>query len=83
MKWYSFTSKEAFDTWHEALKTELGYPLPSVDSEGNVLGEPFTTEYTSVIEVAADDWRTVIDEQYADGLTPSSAPIIKDERYKS
>jgi hypothetical protein len=80
MNWYTFTSREAFDTWHEALKAELGYPLPSIDDEGNVIGEPYTTEYTSVVEVGLNDWRTTASEQYAEGLELSTKPIFPDER---
>ena len=80
MEWYTFISKEAFDTWHEGLKALLGYPLPSVDKEGNVIGEPYTTEYTSVVEVAPDDWRTIADSQYAEGLEVSTEPVFPDER---
>ena len=80
MNWYTFTSKEAFDTWHEELKTRLGYPLPSVDQEGNVIGEPYTTEYTSIVKYADNDWRTIIHEEYAKDLTISTEPIFADER---
>jgi hypothetical protein len=80
MEWYTFSSREAFDTWHEALKAELGYPLPSIDKEGNVIGEPYTTEYTSVVEVAPDDWRTIAHPEYAEGLEASTEPVFPDER---
>ena len=80
MNWYTFISKEAFDTWHEGLKALLGYPLPSVDKEGNVIGEPYTTEYTSVVEVGQGDWRTIAEPQYAEGLDLSTKPVFFDER---
>lgn len=80
MNWYTFTSKEAFDTWHEALKVELGYPLPSIDKEGNVIGEPYTTEYTSVVQVSQNDWRTIADPEYAQDLELSTKPVFSDER---
>lgn len=83
VRYYTFESKAAFDSWHDNVKTLLGYPLPSLDIDGNIIGEPFTTEYTNVYRVGDNDWRAIIDEQYADGLTPSTAPIIEDERYKS
>lgn len=82
MKWYSFSSKEAFDTWHTELKNQLGYPLPSISQDGSILGEPYTVDYTSVLQVAENDWRTIVDEQYAEGLTESEAPTIQDDRWE-
>jgi hypothetical protein len=76
MNWYTFTSLEVFNAWHDALKIQLGYPLPSIDDNGNVIGEPYTTEYTSVVEVSANDWRTISAPEYAQGLEPSSKPIF-------
>jgi hypothetical protein len=80
MRWYKFQSQEDFDVWHEALKKQLGYPLPSYDINGNLVGEPYTTDYTSVVKIAENDFRTIIDQEYAQGLTPCDAPEIKDER---
>lgn len=82
VKYYTFASKEDFDLWHDEIKSLLGYPLPSVDIDGNVIGEPFTTDYTSIYRVADDDWRAIIDEQYAEGLTESEAPTIQDDRWE-
>jgi hypothetical protein len=79
MNWYKFLSLEAFNAWHDALKIELGYPLPSVDSQGNVIGDPYTTEYTSVLKVSPNDWRTISAPEYAEGLEPSSKPIFPHE----
>lgn len=80
MNWYKFTSLEAFNTWHEALKAELGYPLPSIDQDGNVIGEPFTTEYTSVVKVSDNDFRTIAKAEHAEGLEASTEPVFPDER---
>ena len=80
MKWYKFSSKEDFDLWHEGIKQQLGYPLPSKDSDGFVIGEPYIYEYTSVVQVGDNDWRSIIDEQYAEGLELSEAPVFPDER---
>ena len=80
MKWYTFISKEAFDIWHEGIKALLGYPLPSFDKNGNEVGEPYTTEYTSVVKFADGDWRTISAEEYAEGLELSTKPIFPDER---
>jgi hypothetical protein len=78
-KWYTFDSIESFDSWHEALKIALDYPLPSIDSEGNVIGKPFSVDYTSVIKVADNDFRAVVEDEYAKGLTLSEQPIFTDK----
>ena len=78
-KWYTFDSIQSFNTWHEALKQALGYPLPSIDAEGNVIGEPFTTDYTFVIKVVDNDFRAVVEDEYAKGLILSEKPIIEDK----
>lgn len=77
-KWYKFTSLEVFDIWHEKLKKDLNYPLPAIDKDGNLIGEPFTTEYTSVTKVSDTDWRAMIDEKFADGLIETDTPPFID-----
>jgi hypothetical protein len=77
-KWYKFDSLEAFNAWHEQLKSDLNYPLPSIDKDGNIIGEPFTTDYTSAVKVSDEDFRAMIDEEFADGLTLSEAPKFDD-----
>jgi hypothetical protein len=78
-KWYTFDSVASFNIWHEQLKSALNYPLPSIDAEGNVIGEPFTSNYTSIIKVSNDDFRAVVEDKYSDGLTLSSQPIFNNK----
>ena len=78
-KWYSFDSIESFNSWHEALKTELGYPLPSLDQDGNLIGEPYSTDYTAAVKVSDNDYRAVVEDQYSDGLTLTDKPIFDDK----
>lgn len=78
-KWYTFDSIKSFNEWHETLKEILGYPLPSLNAEGNVIGEPFTTDYTSFIKVSANDFRAVVEDKYAEGLTLSEKPVFNDK----
>lgn len=78
-KWYSFDSIESFNSWHETLKADLNYPLPSMDEDGNIVGEPYSTEYTSAVKVADNDYRAVIEDKYADGLILSEKPIFEDK----
>jgi hypothetical protein len=70
MKWYEWNTQAEFDTWHNALCAELGYPLVSVNQAS---GEPDetatkTTAYTTSNKVnnkvIAD-----VEDQYAEGLT--------------
>ena len=77
MPWYKFESKDAFNIWHEALKNELGYPLASVDQDGNEIGEPYTTDYTLSYEVADDDIRAMIEIEHGKGLTESKSPFTR------
>jgi len=81
MNWYTFSSLEAFNTWHESIKVQLGYPLPSKDINGNIVGEPFTTDYTNPVVVSDTDVRAYIDEQYASNLTLSESPILPASEY--
>ena len=78
-KWYTFDSIESFNSWHETLKTELNYPLPSVDQDGNIVGEPYSTDYTLVIKVADNDFRAVVEDKYAKGLTLSEQFIFTEK----
>jgi hypothetical protein len=77
--WYSFDSIESFNAWHEALKAELGYPLPSIDQDGNIVGEPYSTEYTSAVKVSDNDFRAIVEDQYSDGLILSEKPFFEDK----
>lgn len=72
--WYTFESEELFNTWHEALKARLGYPIPSIDFKGNVIGEPYSTDYAQFIKVDETDYRAYIEDIYAEGLTLSTKP---------
>jgi|DEB0MinimDraft_3_1074331.scaffolds.fasta_scaffold26835_1 hypothetical protein len=82
MHWYTWQTKNpGFDTWHTAVKTGLGMPWIG---ENQATGEPEpdaqqTTDYTAVVEVAADDWRAPVSDliagTYPDGLgTPCDPP---------
>jgi len=81
-KWYFFESMELFNTWHNNLKSELGYPLPSIDEDGKIVGEPFTTDYTSAYEVSENDVRAIVEDKYSDGLILCEPPTIEDPYVK-
>lgn len=82
MPWYRFDSEEEFTTWHEEVKQRLGYPLPSRNSDGEIVGEPYTTDYTTVIKISDSDWRAFVEENHAQGLTESEEPVFEDKRIK-
>lgn len=80
MKWYSFSSRSAFDAWHQTVKTALGLPRESVDEHGQVVvGAVVTDAYTEAHTVSETDVRVFIPNTYADGLTVSEDPY-PDER---
>ena len=81
MTYYTWPTLETFNTWHNAVIDALGLPRIGVNA---ATGQPEpnkqqTTGYTTVTEVAADDWRAPVDPDIAaahpDGLgTPSDPP---------
>ena len=81
MTYYTWPTLEAFDLWHDTVIEALD--LPRI-GHNQATGQPEpskqqTTSYTSVVEVAADDWRAPVDSDIAaahpDGLgTPSEPP---------
>jgi hypothetical protein len=78
---YRWTSRSDFDTWHTVVCDALGIPHPNYNAATGELdlGAQWTTSYTEVIEVAADDWRSYVEDataaQFPDELgIPSEAP---------
>ena len=78
---YRWPSLAAFDAWHNTVCTALGIPYPNRNVATGEVDEDaqWTTAYTSVVEVAPDDWRALVDAEVAadfpTGLgTPSEAP---------
>ena len=85
MNWYTWTSVAAFDVWHATVIAGLN--LPRI-GHNQATGQPEpskqqTTAYTSIVEVAADDWRAPVANNiantYTDGLgTPSEPPPVEE-----
>jgi len=78
--YYTWPTEQAFNLWHTAVIDALG--LPRVGHNA-ATGRPEpdkqqTTAYTTVTEVAADDWRAPVDPNIAaahpDGLGAVSEP---------
>ena len=77
--WYKWDSIESFNTWHEAIKIELGLPKPSITQDGSeVIDGVITDKYTNAITVAVNDIRAVVGTDHGDGLTPSEDPYRSD-----
>lgn len=86
--WYSWQTVGAFDAWHATVCAALGIPHPGRNAATGEIDDDaqWTTAYTSVTEVAADDWRAVVEDDiaadYPDGLgvpcdpPPAPDPII-------
>lgn len=64
MMFYSWPSLEAFDYWHQAVKTALGIPYPGRnDATGEIDNNAqWTTAYTVPIVVADDDVRAYVED---------------------
>ena len=83
--WYRWTDLAAFDAWHTAACATLDIPHAGFNAATGELDPDaqWTTAYTSVIEVAPDDWRGVVEAQVAElvptGLgEPSDPPPAPD-----
>ena len=80
--YYLWPTKADFDTWHDTVCTALSIPHPNRNAATGEIDDnaQWTTAYTEVIEVAADDWRAFVEDataaQFLDGLgTPSDGPL--------
>ena len=86
MNWYTWPTQQDFNNWHQTVTTGLHLPRVGINQ---ATGRPEpdkqqTTAYTSVTEVAADDWRAPVDADvattYAIGLgTPCDPPPTPEE----
>jgi hypothetical protein len=69
MNWYEWETLEAFNTWHNALCLELGYPIYGINEatgEIDPQSQP-TTTYTSAFEVSGKTV-AIVGNEFADGL---------------
>jgi hypothetical protein len=78
--WYSWATLSAFTAWHHMVCVGLGIPHPGRNAATGEIDEAaqWTTAYTSVVEVADDDWRAWVADDiaatYPDGLGAPSDP---------
>ena len=75
MGWYKFDSEETFNVWHQEVKTKLGLPKLSTDSNGNQT-EPLVENYTILI-VDEDRLIAYSEPEYAVGLLETEKPVFK------
>lgn len=83
--WYSWTSKEDFDVWHNQVIESLNLPrigYNSATGEANPTAQQ-TTAYTEAVKIAVDDWRAPVERKiadiFADGLGQlCEAPSLPD-----
>lgn len=81
LMWYSWSSYADFTAWHDATCAALGIPHPNRNAATGEIdyGAQWTTAYTEVTEVVADDWRAFVEDDIAaqfpnDLGTPSQPP---------
>lgn len=67
--WYEWNNKEDFDSWHNALCAELGYPLIGVNQSTGLPDENAqkTEFYTEPLEVE-NKWIAWVADKYASDL---------------
>lgn len=79
--WYEWITQEAFDTWHDAIRVRLNYPLDGYIQATGEFDEsaPLTTAYTSV-KLVEGKYIGRVEELEAEGLTPTDLrPPLPDE----
>ena len=77
--WYEWNTEEDFNTWHDNLCNELGYPLTPVNQLTGLPDEDAqkVVAYTKVFEVE-NKWIAFVDDEYANGLiaTDLRRPVL-------
>jgi hypothetical protein len=77
--WYEWNTKKDFNTWHDNLCVELGYPLTPVNQLTGLPDEDAqkVVAYTDVVKVE-DKWIAYVDDEHSDGLiaTELRLPIL-------
>jgi hypothetical protein len=74
--WYEWNTENDFNTWHNDLCEQLGYPLIGASQLTGLPDENAqkTTEYTNVTEVEGM-WIAWVDDIYSGGLTKTDLRI--------
>jgi hypothetical protein len=66
--WYTFGSQEAFDTWHDLVKFQLGIPYANKNFATGKIDKKaqWTTAFVEPIVVAEEDLRIYLLDEYAE-----------------
>lgn len=82
LMWYSWSNRQAFDLWHNAVCMKLGIPFPGRNAATGEVDEnaQWTIAYVSPIVCADDDVRAFIEQHVAnlvaDNLgVPANPPL--------
>lgn len=76
--WYEWNSLEEFNTWHQLIKNQLGYPLASYNqATGELTNEEAVKDYTSAMLID-DKWIAFVETKHSEGLSQTDKrPPIK------
>lgn len=78
--WYGWTSRSAFDAWHDAVCAALGIPHPGLNAATGEIDEDaqWTTAYVEPTVLADNDVRCFLPDFHAEaeasGAVPSEEP---------
>jgi len=76
---YRWNSHTDFTAWHDIVCSALGIPYPNRNAASGEIDyqAQWTTAYTEVIQVAADDWRAFVEDDIA-GQFPVGLGVLSD-----
>jgi 2',3'-cyclic-nucleotide 2'-phosphodiesterase (5'-nucleotidase family) len=65
--WYKWANLDSFNLWHKEVIQNLNLPRLGVNAETNEIDENAvgTTSYTQIYELAADDYRAIVETEIA------------------
>lgn len=66
--WYSWSSLQDFNIWHDIVCYKKGIPHPGMNLETGEIEEEsqWTTSYTKVMEINSNDWRAIVEDDVVD-----------------
>lgn len=79
-QWYEWDSIDAFNAWHDAIKTTLGLPKPPINQASGEIDETaqWATEYTQTYAVN-DKIIALVENAYCQDLIATNLrPIFRD-----
>lgn len=78
--WYEWNTQQDFDNWHNALCSELGYPITGTNQATGLLDENAqkTISYTTS-QIIDNKVIAIVEDEYAYGLTLTELRLPKPE----